>query len=110
MKIEQNVISRDWVVCYKDRRFFINFTESDGQTLALLNRGNWQIFEQTEQTTEELDTCIFKDSPTKQRKQIQQNIKLAEKLINHCIDNWDNGFIEKLKEELCELQKTIVSK
>lgn len=43
MKIEQNTISRDWTVLHKGRRFFVNLTESDGQTLALCDRDKWQI-------------------------------------------------------------------
>lgn len=47
MKIEQNTISRDWTVLHEGRRFFVNFTDSDGQTLALCNRDNWEVHEET---------------------------------------------------------------
>ena len=43
MEIEQNTISRDWTVLHEGRRFFVNFTDSDGQTLALCNRDTWEM-------------------------------------------------------------------
>ena len=57
MKIEQNIISRDWTVLHKGRKFYVNFTESDGQTLMLCNRGNWEVSEETDDGVEELDSC-----------------------------------------------------
>jgi len=33
--VETNQISRDWTVLHEGRTFYVNFTESDGQTLAL---------------------------------------------------------------------------
>ena len=45
MKVEQNIVSRDWTVLHKGRRFYVNFTESDVQTLALCNRDNWEVSE-----------------------------------------------------------------
>ena len=58
MKIEQNTISRDWTVLYKGRRFFVNFTESDGQTLALCHRDNWEISEETDDGMQEFDAHV----------------------------------------------------
>ncbi len=55
MEIEQNTISRDWTIVHEGRRFFVNFTNSDGQTLGLCNRENWQIHEETADGTEELN-------------------------------------------------------
>ena len=100
MKIEQNTICRDWTVLYEGRRFFVNFTESDGQTLMLCNRNNSEVSEETEDRIEELHGCVFKDSTAAERQQGQENVKLIEKLIAFCIDNWDNEFMHELQDEL----------
>lgn len=48
IEIEQNIISRDWFVNYKDKNYHVNLTYSDGQTLALLNRNYWEITDEDE--------------------------------------------------------------
>lgn len=100
MEVEQNTVSRDWTVLCKGRRFFVNFTESDGQTLMLCNRANWEITEETEDGIEELHACVFKDSSDENRKRAAENTRLKENLIAFCIDNWDNEFMHELQDEL----------
>lgn len=107
MEIEQNIISRDRTVLHKGRRFFVNFTESDGQTLALCNRDNWQIHEETEDGTEELNTYVFNDSSPQEREQAQENAKMIGELIAYCIRNWDNGFVKAIKENMEEQRKSL---
>jgi hypothetical protein len=67
MKIVQNTRARDWTVWHTGRRFCVDCTESDGQTLALVNRDNWQVCEETEDETEELDVCVCKDGGPEER-------------------------------------------
>jgi len=68
MQIEQNTISRDWTIDYDGRRFHVNLTESDGQTLLLCDRENWQIHEETEAGTEELHPYVLGErTPEKER-------------------------------------------
>lgn len=105
MKIEQNTISRDWTVLYKGRRFFVNFTESDGQTLALCNRDKWQIHEENKDSIEELNTCVFNKSSPEEREQAEEKAKIIDKLIGFCIRNLDNRFMQEVKEELEEQSK-----
>jgi len=107
MKIEQNTISRDWTVLYKGRRFFVNFTESDGQTLALCNRDKWQIHEQTEDAIEELNAYAFNKSSPEEREQAEENAKIIDKLIGFCIRNLNNRFMQEVKEELEEQSKSL---
>jgi arginine deiminase len=107
MKIEQNTISRDWTVLYKGRRFFVNFTESDGQTLALCNRDKWQIHKQTEDAIEELNAYVLNKSSPEEREQAEVNTKIIDKLIGFCIRNLYNGFMQEVKEELEEQSKIL---
>jgi hypothetical protein len=107
MKIEQNTISRDWTVLHKGRRFFVNFTESDGQTLALCNRDNWQIHEQTDDGIEEFDACVLSNSSPEEQKRAQKNAEMIDKLIRFCIANWDDRFMQDMKENLEEQRRQL---
>lgn len=102
MKIEQNTISRDWKVCYLDRKFLVSFVQSDGLTLALCNRDNWEIWEETNEGTQELDIYVFNDSTSARRKAAHENAAIAQKLIRFCVINWDNKFLRDIKKEFHE--------
>jgi len=100
MQLESNQISRDWTVLHKGRTFYVNFTESDGQSLALLNRDSWEILEETDDGAEQLNIYTFKDDTPQQKKTAGQNAKLAEELIKFCIENWDNSFMQEIRKQL----------
>jgi hypothetical protein len=108
MEIEQNTMSRDWTVVHQGRRFFVNFTESDGQTLALCNRENWQIQEETEDGIEEFNAYVFSKSSPEEQKQAQENARMIDELIVFCIRNWDNRFMAELRTDLKEQRKTLM--
>jgi hypothetical protein len=103
MQIQANQISRDWIILHKGRKFQVNFTDSDSQTLALLNRDNWEIWEETDDGSQELDVYIFKNSTPQQKKIAEENIRLAEELIKFCIKNWDNKFMQEIKKDMQRL-------
>ena len=107
MKIEQNTISRDWTVLFEGRRFYVNFTDSDGQTLALCNRENWEVQEETEDGMDELNVYVLSNSSLEEREQAEENAGIMDKLIAYCIRNWDNGFMTELKEGLEEQRKSL---
>ena len=100
MELDANHVSRDWTVLHKGRKFYVNFTDSDWQSLALCNRDNWEIFEETDDGTEELDIYGFKGDSPERQKTVEENIRLAEELIKFCIENWDNRFMQEIKKEL----------
>ena len=109
MRIETNQISRDWTIQHEGRVFYVNFTESDGQTLALMNRDNWEVQEDTEDGVEELDIYGFSsDSPDK-KKQIEENYKLMKKLILFCMQHWDNDFTRELSRDIKEQTESLSS-
>jgi hypothetical protein len=107
MEIEQNTISRDWTVLHQGRRFYVNFTESDGQTLALCNRENWDIQEEAEDGTDELNVYVLSNSSLEEREQAEENAGVMDKLIAYCIRNWDNVFMKELKRDLEEQRKRL---
>jgi len=104
MEIEQNTISRDWTVVHEGRRFYVNFTNSDGQTLALCNRENWQIEEEAEDGIEELNAYVFKGSSPEEQKQAEANAEMMDKLIEFCLGHWEYEVSREMTEQM-EMQK-----
>ncbi len=107
MQLESNQISRDWTVLHDGRKFYVNYTQSDTQTLALCNRDNWEVLEETEEGPEELDIYGFEsDGPDRQRK-ANANFRIMKKLIRFCIENWDDRFMMGIKEDLEEQKEAL---
>ena len=109
MQLEANQISRDWTILHKGRKFYVNYTDSDGHTLALMNRGNWEVLEETDDDTEELNVYAFKTSTRKERKRVAKNALLKEELVKFCIENWENSFIQQIKKEMAERAELLAS-
>ncbi len=107
MQLETNQISRDWTILHDGRKFYVNYTESDGQTLALCNRDNWEVWEETDEGTEELDIYVFKSDSEEKRRKAEENFEFMKKLIRFCVENWDNRFMEQIKEELSEQKEAL---
>ena len=107
MRLETNQISRDWTVIHKGRTFYVNYTEADCQTLALCNRNNWEVWEETDDGVEELNAYVFKDDTPEERANAEENSLLKERLIRFCIENWDNKFMQELKENLQEQNEVL---
>ena len=109
MQVQTNQISRDWTILHEGRTFYVNYTQSDGQTLALCNRDNWEIWEKTDEGTEELDIYSFTGDDEQQRAKAQENFKLMKRLIGFCIEQWDNDFFREIKEDLQEQKEALKS-
>jgi hypothetical protein len=107
MQLKANQISRDWTVLHEGRTFYVNYTQSDGQTLALCNRDNWEIWEETEEGPEELDIYGFASDGPDGQSNANANFKLMKKLIWFCIENWDNRFMMEIKEDLQEQKEAL---
>ena len=100
MLLEMNQIARDWTILHAGRRFYVNLTECDGQTLALCNRDNWEVQEETDEGMEELNVYAFESDTPEEKEQVKENMVLMEKLIRFCIESWDNEFMATIKEKL----------
>jgi hypothetical protein len=107
MQLERNQISRDWTIRHEGRTFYVNYTQSDGQTLALMNRDNWEVLEQTEDGPEELNIYGYRGQGKEDRAKIQENFELMKRLIRFCISNWDKGFMHQIKEDLQEQKEAL---
>ncbi|MHC4070484.1 MAG: hypothetical protein ACYSWW_11240 [Planctomycetota bacterium] len=109
MQLEANQISRDWTMLHKGRKFYVNYTDSDGHTLALMNRGNWEVLEERDDDTEELNVYVFKTSTQKERRLAAKSALLKEELVKFCIENWENSFIQQIKKEMAERAELLAS-
>lgn len=100
MEIEQNTISRDWTVTHEGRRFFVNFTESDGQTLALCNRENWEVQEETEDGIVESEANLSNNSSSEEQKQAEENADVMDRLIGFCLGHWEHEVAQEMTETM----------
>ena len=98
MEIEQNTISRDWTVTHDGRRFFVNFTDGDTQTLGLCNRDNWKIREETEDDIEESDACVRSDCGPEQLP--KGNAEMINRLIGFCLGHWEQEVTREMTENM----------
>ena len=75
------------MVKHKGCTCYINYLNSDGYTLGLLNRFLWEI--RTEDD-EELDVYGFSASSKKELMQIKKNVILMNGLIDFCIKHFND--------------------
>ena len=78
----------------------MNFTESDGQTLVMMNRDSWEITEETDDGTVELNGYVFSSMTEQERQKAADDVKLVKAIITYCIENWDNDFMQQLEQDL----------
>ena len=85
IRLEQNTVSRDWHIIYKGKGYFVNFTYSDGQTLALCNRNLWEI------TDEDGDDVVYglSDEPA------ELNDEDITRIIDFCQKHWSFDGLEE---------------
>jgi len=87
MKLTQSILERNFTVQHKGKTYHVNYLNSDGQILGLINRDYWEI---VDEDGEELNIYIFKNTTKKEMKQIDKNVKLMNKLITFCIKHFNN--------------------
>ncbi|MBI2545924.1 hypothetical protein HYV81_01980 [Candidatus Woesearchaeota archaeon] len=87
MKLLQTVLSKGFSVEYEGKTYYINYTNSDGQTLALANRDYWKVLDEE---LEELCIYEFSDDTKEEREQLRKNRKLVLKLIKFCIKHFED--------------------
>ncbi len=87
MKIEQTTIQKTFTVSYRNKTYYIDYVNSDGQTLALLNRNNWEIYREDHEL---LEIYLFKCDSEKEKLMAKKNVELANKLIELCIKHFND--------------------
>ena len=86
MKLTQSIINKSFTIEHKGKEYYVNYLNSDGQILGLINRDYWEIIDED---GEELDIYEFRGKTRKQKEQIKKNIELRNKIINFCIKHFN---------------------
>ena len=83
MKINGFLLERQFEVSFKDKIYYVSYLNSTSNTLCLLNREYWEIYEE--------DGDNFSDFKFIKNKFIldKNKRKLKIKLIKHCIKNFN---------------------
>mgnify|MGYP001580775598 CR=1 FL=1 len=87
MQLLQTSLERNFTLKDNNKIYYINYLNSDGQILGLLNRFNWEILDEN---LEELDVYKFKNMTKNRKEQIKKNIKLLNKLITFCVKHFED--------------------
>ena len=87
MKIKQTTIQKTFEIKHKNDIYYVDYVNSDGQTIALQNRNNWEIFMEDD---ESLNIYSFKGDSKTRRREVDKNRALANKLIGVCIKHFND--------------------
>ena len=87
MKIEQTILQKIFLVRYQGRCYFVDYVNSDGQALCLLNRDNWEVYDENH---ESLQVYLLKSMTKKDSLMIKKDVKLVEKLITFCVEHFED--------------------
>ena len=83
MKLQQSILNRTFIVNHKGKDYCVDYLNSDGHTLGLLNRDIWEVTEDGES----VNVYAFKGD---NKEEIKKNLILVRKLINFCVKHFDD--------------------
>ena len=95
MKLTKSALQKWFTVKHKGKTYYVDYANSDGQTLLLSNRNYWEILDEE---LEELNIYVCSNTTKKELKQIDKNVKLYKKLIKFCIKHF-NDYQPNYKED-----------
>ena len=87
MKLQQSILNRTFIVNYKGKDYHVDYLNSDGQVLGLINRNYWEV---TDEDNESVNIYTFKGDSKKRREETKKNMILVRKLINFCIKHFED--------------------
>ena len=94
MKIKQVTMTKLFEVEHEGKTYYVDFTNSTGQTLALLNREAWQI---TDEDDEELQIYSIGKPNKKQKAELKKAQNLFDELAEYCCKHF-NDYDKKLEK------------
>lgn len=86
MKLQQTIIEKNFHIKAGNKIYYVNYLNSDGQTLGLLNRLTWEVYDAE---GDEITFDYLKGMDKKEKKQINKNYKLVNKLIAFCLKHFN---------------------
>ena len=87
VKLQQSILNKTFIINHKGKDYCVDYLNSDGHTLGLLNRDCWEV---TDESRENVNIYLFKDSTKKQKEEVNKNIRLVRELISFCIKHFDD--------------------
>ena len=87
MKLQQSILNKTFIVNYQGKDYCVDYLNSDGYTLGLLNRDYWEIIDEDR---ENVNIYLFKNSTKKQKEEVNKNIRLVRELISFCIKHFND--------------------
>ena len=86
LKLTQTILEKNFTIKHNGKTYYVGYLNSDGQILGLINRDNWEVYDEA---GEELGICLFKGAKSKEKEQIKKNRRLYYKLIKYCIRHFN---------------------
>ncbi len=87
MKIEQTTLHKTFTVVYKGKRYYVDYINSDGETLSLFNRDNWEIYDEY---SEELQIYTYYEKTKKEKRDMKANRDIFRKLVGFCLNHFED--------------------
>ena len=86
MKLEQTIIEKTFIVKHDGKIYTINYYDSDGFALELLNKFNWEV---CEENGEKMRNFVPQNMIEEEKEKTRKEVKLSNSLIDFCIENFD---------------------
>lgn len=87
MKLIQTIIDKTFFVKHRGKEYYVNYLNSDGQCLSMLNRYDWEV---KDEEGEEVLGCTFQSMSEKQKAQAEKESDFVDRLIAFCIKHFDD--------------------
>lgn len=87
MKLEQTSIEKTFHIRMGNKIYYVNYLNSDGQIIGLINRLDWEIHDED---GEEVNIYYFSNMTDAEKRQVDRNCKLVENLIDFCIKHFND--------------------
>ena len=100
MRITQTTVQKTFTVEHKGEVYRVDYLNSDGQILGLINRENFEV---STEDGEEFNDYVFSDASQKERAEAQERAGIIRELILHVMEHF-NDFDAKLADEFVDYQ------
>ncbi len=97
MQLEESTLHKTFNVRYNGKVYSVDYLNSNGQNLGLLNRDTWEVYCDDEEVT----AYVIHDKDGKRMKsrveEAEKNVKIIDSLIEFCIGHFNDYDKEVMK-------------
>ena len=104
MRITQITVNKTFEVQHNGRTYWVDYLNSDGQILGLLNRDNLEV---TGEDGESFSDYVLASMSDKEKAEADERSKIVRKLIRHVIEHF-NDLDEELTDDFEEYREGVV--